>query len=452
MIDVHPMRDGFALRLDLGDPLQRAMAAQRRYESDVTWVYPYLLRPGDRVVDGGAHIGYLTLLASRCVGPSGEVHAFEPVPRTFAALGENVRLNHATNIRTNRVALGARAGELELEVPIDPEGEGLLAWGATSVRLRRGPIERAPAMTLDEYARGYGFARIALLKLDLEGAELAALGGSLVRLLRWWLLSALERQDHVNRLLVRAIEQLDERSPRAVDERLTAIEETWRTRDSAERAELLESTALTQAFASTDRFQGADPAPVVEVLRGRTRLLVSDLSWPGLANALHEASITYQGVDPDAASVARSRAAGADAVQRNTDVQLRALADGSLDGAVLMGSPLQVSLGHVVILFRQLRRTLAPGAPFVVVVPNTESLRVGASVVWCDPGARRPVPPSLYAEIVQLAGFAKPEVRTLRGAGTSLAEDVGDPKLAANMRVLNELLFGPEISAVIARK
>ena len=88
-----------------------------------------------------------------------------------------MRLNHATNIRTNRVALGARAGELELEVPIDPEGEGLLAWGATSVRLRRGPIERAPAMTLDEYARGYGFDRIALLKLDLEGAELAALRG-----------------------------------------------------------------------------------------------------------------------------------------------------------------------------------------------------------------------------------------------------------------------------------
>ena len=113
MIDVHPMRDGFALRLDLGDPLQRAMAAQRRYESDVTWVYPYLLRPGDRVVDGGAHIGYLTLLASRCVGPSGEVHAFEPVPRTFAALGENVRLNRATNVRTNRVALAARAGEIE---------------------------------------------------------------------------------------------------------------------------------------------------------------------------------------------------------------------------------------------------------------------------------------------------------------------------------------------------
>jgi hypothetical protein len=106
----------------------------------------------------------------------------------------------------------------------------------------------------------------------------------------------------------------------------------------------------------------------------------------------------------------------------------------------------------VVVLLRQLRRTLAAGAPLVIVVPNTDSLRVGARELWHDPSVRRPVPPGLYAQIVELAGFAKPEVRGLRAAGTSLAEDVSDPKLAANMRVLNELLFGAEISAIIARK
>src|SRR6266849_5801982 len=210
------------------------------------------------------------------------------------------------------------------------------------------------------------------------GPAVTLVRGSLVLLLRWWLLSALERQDRVNRLLVRAIEQLDERSPRVLDERLTAIEETWRVRDSAERAELLESTALAQAFASSDRFDGADPAPVVEVLRSRSRVLLSDLSWPALADALREAGIAYQGVDPDARSVERSRAAGADALQRNTDVQLRALADQSLDGAVLMGSPLQATLGHAVVLLRQVRRTLTTGAPLVIVVPNTDSLRIGA--------------------------------------------------------------------------
>jgi hypothetical protein len=284
------------------------------------------------------------------------------------------------------------------------------------------------------------------------GPALTLVRGSLVRLLRWWLLSALERQDRVNRLLVRAIEQLDERSPRALDQRVAAIEESWNAKDSAERAELLESTALAQAFASFDRFAGADPAPLVELLRSRPRVLVSDLSWPALGDALRGAAIVYQGVDPDAGSVARSRAAGADAVQRNTDVHLRAMADDSLHGAVLMGSPLQATLGHVVVLLRQLRRTLVAGAPLVLVVPNADSLSVGAREVWRDPAVRRPVPPALYAEIVELAGFARPEVRTLRDTKQSLVEDVADPKLAANMRVLNELLFGAEISAVIARK
>jgi hypothetical protein len=284
------------------------------------------------------------------------------------------------------------------------------------------------------------------------GPALTLVRGSLVRLLRWWLLSALERQDRVNRLLVRAIEQLDERSPRALDQRVAAIEESWNAKDSAERAELLESTALAQAFASVDRFAGADPAPLVELLRSRPRVLVSDLSWPALADALRGAKIVFQGVDSDAGAVARSRAAGADAVQRNTDVHLRALADDSLHGAVLMGSPLQTTLGHVVVLLRQLRRTLVAGAPLVLVVPNAESLTVGAREVWHDPAVRRPVPPELYAQIVELAGFTKPEIRTLRDAKKSLAEDVADPKLAANMRVLNDLLFGAEISAVIARK
>ncbi len=283
------------------------------------------------------------------------------------------------------------------------------------------------------------------------GPAVTLVRGSLVRLLRRWLLSALERQDRVNRLLVRAIEQLDERSPRALDERVTAIEESWRSRDSAERAELLESTALAQAFASSDRFAGADPAPLVELLKSRPRVLVSDLSWPALGNALRSAAIIYQGVDPDAGSVERSRAAGADAVQRNADVHVRAVADGSLHGAVIMGSPLRATLGHIVVLLRQLHRTLVAGAPLVIVVPGADSL-VGARDVWHDPGARRPVPPSLYAQIVELAGFVGPQIRTLRKASTTLAEDVADPKLAANMRVLNELLFGAEICAVIARK
>ena len=172
------MKRGFELELDERDPLQRHMASEREYEPEVSWIYPYLLRTGDTVIDGGAHIGYITLLAASCVGKSGAVHSFEPVMSTHAALAANVARNRATNVHLNRVALGPTAGTLELELPIDPDGSGILAWGATAIRVGRGTVERVPMVTLDEYADGARLRSIDLLKLDLEGAELGALAGA----------------------------------------------------------------------------------------------------------------------------------------------------------------------------------------------------------------------------------------------------------------------------------
>jgi FkbM family methyltransferase len=172
------MKRGFELELDGRDPLQRHMAAEREYEPEVSWIYSYLLRTGDTFIDGGAHIGYLTLLASSCVGPAGSVHSFEPVSSTHAALARNVERNRATNVRLNQMALGPRTGTLDLELPIDPDGEGILAWGATAIQVGRGALERVPMTTLDEYAERAGLRSVRLLKLDLEGAELGALEGA----------------------------------------------------------------------------------------------------------------------------------------------------------------------------------------------------------------------------------------------------------------------------------
>ena len=172
------MKRGFELELDERDPLQRHLANEREYEPEVSWIYPYLLRHGDAFVDGGAHIGYLTLLASSCVGPAGTVHAFEPVSRTYDALARNVERNRATNVRLNKMALGPRDGTLDLELPIDPQGDAILAWGATAIQAGRGAVERVPMTTLDAYTDHSKLRSIRVLKLDLEGAELGALEGA----------------------------------------------------------------------------------------------------------------------------------------------------------------------------------------------------------------------------------------------------------------------------------
>jgi FkbM family methyltransferase len=174
---IYRLRWGFSMRLDVNDPLQRGIADRGMYEPEVSWIYPYLLSPGDVVVDGGAHVGYLTLLASRCVGPRGSVHSFEPIAATHTQLAANVALNHSVNVRLNRVALADRTGALDLEVPIDPAGTALLAWGASVVRLRRGASERVDAICLDDYATEHEIGAIRLVKLDLEGGERRAIEG-----------------------------------------------------------------------------------------------------------------------------------------------------------------------------------------------------------------------------------------------------------------------------------
>ena len=79
------------------------------------------LNPGDTVVDGGANIGYMTVLAAAAAGPTGRVVAFEPHPDLFAILRQNVemtagRLPSAT-VDLHNAALGEAAGTAQLVLP-----------------------------------------------------------------------------------------------------------------------------------------------------------------------------------------------------------------------------------------------------------------------------------------------------------------------------------------------
>ena len=74
----------------------------------------HLLRPGMTVLDIGAHHGFYTLLASKCVGPTGSVIAFEPSPRERKALRLNVRLNRCKNVSIQGLALGDEETQADL--------------------------------------------------------------------------------------------------------------------------------------------------------------------------------------------------------------------------------------------------------------------------------------------------------------------------------------------------
>lgn len=140
------------------------------------WIEPALmpvlesaLTSGDTFVDIGSNIGIYSMYASARVGSSGRVISFEPVPDTFEQMRELLDANAITNVELHRLAIGESTGELELSVVSG-------ASGLASARVRRGAqVVTAHQMPLDDALVG---DCPRLIKIDVEGAELAVLRGA----------------------------------------------------------------------------------------------------------------------------------------------------------------------------------------------------------------------------------------------------------------------------------
>jgi FkbM family methyltransferase len=144
-------------------------------ESHEVDIWRRVLRAGDNVVDGGANYGYWSLVAACLVGKSGTVHAFEPVPSTYASLQSNIRASRAANVRPYLQALSDHAGTCAINLSEnDPLGcQASLRSRTDCESAGTAEVQLAPlADVLHEDP-------IRLIKLDVEGGEMAALVGAM---------------------------------------------------------------------------------------------------------------------------------------------------------------------------------------------------------------------------------------------------------------------------------
>lgn len=77
-LKVAQMAGGFKMLVDLSESYERSIYYSGLYKPYLTRLFKQLLLPGDTLIDGGANIGYFSLLAAKYVGEQGNVHAFEP--------------------------------------------------------------------------------------------------------------------------------------------------------------------------------------------------------------------------------------------------------------------------------------------------------------------------------------------------------------------------------------
>ena len=68
------------------------------------------LKPGDVFYDIGANAGFFTLLGSKCVGPTGQVFAFDPLPENVHSIRSQVKLNGLENCSVVEAAVSDQQG------------------------------------------------------------------------------------------------------------------------------------------------------------------------------------------------------------------------------------------------------------------------------------------------------------------------------------------------------
>jgi FkbM family methyltransferase len=155
----------------------------RRREQSTMEFFQRILRPGDTVIEVGTHIGYVTMLFADLVGEHGRVVVFEPGRNNLPYLRANVGRYPTVEIIDAAVSdVDGTASFYEEELTGQNnsllgdyerfEENRKLAFSNQSYQERK-----VRTVRLDSFVQQREL-KPALIKIDIEGAELMALSGA----------------------------------------------------------------------------------------------------------------------------------------------------------------------------------------------------------------------------------------------------------------------------------
>ncbi len=124
----------------------------------------YGIGPGEITLDCGAHAGQMSTYFGLVAGPTGKVVAFEPFPQNYYQIEAQAKLNGLDSLTSVHAGVGAISGRVSVT-----NGREL-----TNARNLAAPGEGIAVVRLDDYLD----VRPTFIKMDVEGAEVAALRGA----------------------------------------------------------------------------------------------------------------------------------------------------------------------------------------------------------------------------------------------------------------------------------
>jgi FkbM family methyltransferase len=162
------------MKLDLDEWVQQHIYFLDYFDPAGISLIKNRLRQGDVFIDIGANIGSYSLVAAKQVGDNGRVIAFEPVGTVFNRLRENIALSNLANTDTEQKAVFNKNQTLEIHLASHKN------LGMSSIYhhdTESGTSEQVSTVRLDDYLAGHPVAKIDMIKIDIEGAEMFALQG-----------------------------------------------------------------------------------------------------------------------------------------------------------------------------------------------------------------------------------------------------------------------------------
>jgi FkbM family methyltransferase len=132
------------------------------------------VRPGDVILEAGANVGAYTILFALWAGPEGRVFAFEPDPSARDGLQRHVDINGMSDrVTVLPAAIFDDTKEHVRLAVCESSGLSRVAGGMEP----DARVLEVPATSLDRFCRDRQLTP-SVIKIDVEGAELAALRGA----------------------------------------------------------------------------------------------------------------------------------------------------------------------------------------------------------------------------------------------------------------------------------
>jgi FkbM family methyltransferase len=166
--------DGLKWKLNINHEIDKEIALQT-FEVGTTDLIKKIVKPGMKILDIGANIGYYTTIFGKLVGDNGEVWAFEPVARYREQNLWHIQANHLQDhVHLFDFALSDKSETTE--ITIDRVSATMHHVSYDKRNILENEIIRLD--TLDNVSEALALPKIDFIKMDTDGHEPYVLKGA----------------------------------------------------------------------------------------------------------------------------------------------------------------------------------------------------------------------------------------------------------------------------------